>query len=174
MNYRIEKNGDIFNKKGLKLKTYISKFGYERVTLSHNGSKKAFFVHRLVAQEYLQNIKNKPCVNHKDGNKLNNNVNNLEWCTYSENSKHAFENGLNKGSYGEIHGLTKLTNKDVIYIYINPDKKTNKQLANIFNVDSNMISRIWNNHTWKHITKDLTPRWRSLKNGKGFYEYRLP
>lgn len=72
-----------------------TKHGYLQYTLSIN--KKAFRVkaHRLVALLYIPNVYNYPTVNHKDGNKLNNNVSNLEWCTYLHNNTHARKMGLN-------------------------------------------------------------------------------
>lgn len=62
-----------------------------------------YSVHRLVAMTFLPNPDNKPCVNHIDGNKQNNAVSNLEWCTYSENNAHAFRTGLNIGTTGKHH-----------------------------------------------------------------------
>lgn len=64
--------------------------GYHRVNLSVNGVAKKFRVHRLVAQAFIENPLNKPYVNHIDGNKLNNHVSNLEWCTASENEHHSY------------------------------------------------------------------------------------
>lgn len=69
--------------------------GYLEVRLTidkHN--KRNFLVHRLVAESFLENPDNKPTVNHKDGDKHNNNLDNLEWATYSENNFHAYDNGL--------------------------------------------------------------------------------
>ena len=68
--------------------------GYPSVELSKNGKSKKFTVHRLVATHFLSNEGKAPQVNHIDGNKENNNVNNLEWATASENIKHSIENGL--------------------------------------------------------------------------------
>lgn len=70
--------------------------GYYAVKLYKDNNKKTIPVHRIVAKTFLKNNENKPCVNHIDGNKLNNNVSNLEWCTYSENTLHAYKNGLQK------------------------------------------------------------------------------
>ena len=64
------------------------------VGLYKDSKRKSFLVHRLVAQAYILNLEDKPDINHKDGNPLNNNVENLEWCTKSENMQHAIKNGL--------------------------------------------------------------------------------
>lgn len=84
---------------------------YYAVALFKNKVKEVFLVHRLVANTYIQNLQNKQYVNHKDGNKLNNDVNNLEWVTPSENNIHAFKMGLNKppskGKFGRENHLSK-------------------------------------------------------------------
>ena len=67
------------------LKKRIDKYGYERVMLYKHGKSKLKQVHRLVAEVFIDNPDNLPCVNHKDENKLNNNVDNLEWCTHEYN-----------------------------------------------------------------------------------------
>ena len=79
--------------------------GYLKVCLYKNDKMKNKLVHRLVAETFIPNPNNLPFVNHKDGNKQNNKVDNLEWCTQSENMKHAYKNGLTKayakGKYGK-------------------------------------------------------------------------
>lgn len=70
--------------------------GYKKVCLNDNGKTRCKFVHRLVAEAFINNIEGKPQINHKDGDKTNNNVNNLEWCTNGGNQKHAYRLGLNK------------------------------------------------------------------------------
>jgi hypothetical protein len=76
-----------------------TKDNYRRIVLMKNGIKTRYMCHRLVASAFIPNIENKPCINHKDGNKSNNRVDNLEWCTPSENMKHAVQTGLLKGHY---------------------------------------------------------------------------
>ena len=75
---------------------YKTKRTYYGVILSKNNIKKYKNIHRLVAETFIPNPDNKPQVNHIDGNKLNNNKNNLEWVTISENGKHAYRIGLEK------------------------------------------------------------------------------
>jgi hypothetical protein len=71
-----------------------SKSRYHRVQLCKDGVRKAFNTHRLVAIHFIDNPENKPHVNHKNGDKLDNRVDNIEWCTQAENIKHAFDTGL--------------------------------------------------------------------------------
>ena len=76
------------------LNQYKDRYGYLRVILSLNGKQKIYLVHRLVAKAFIPNPENKLEVNHKDGNKENNHVDNLEWVTSKENVKHAYKMGL--------------------------------------------------------------------------------
>lgn len=78
------------------LHNYINKNGYYAVTLRKNCNIEVKLIHRLIAEMFIPNPNNYPCINHKDGNKSNNSINNLEWCSYSYNTKEAFRLGLNK------------------------------------------------------------------------------
>lgn len=89
------------------LKTNYSSTGYEKAKLFKNGKRHYFSIHRLVALNFLSNDLNKKEVNHKDGNKQNNNVSNLEWVTASENQLHAFKHGLQKSKMGKDHIQSK-------------------------------------------------------------------
>lgn len=80
---------------GLILATKIHR-GYKNVVLSKEGKVKNYLVHQLVSRAFLPRVEGKNDINHKDGIKLNNHVSNLEWCTRSENVKHAFRIGLMK------------------------------------------------------------------------------
>lgn len=76
------------------LKQCKNAYGYLKVGLNKNGKQKVFCIHTLVARAFIPNPENKSQVNHKDGNKTNNNINNLEWVTQQENLAHAFKTGL--------------------------------------------------------------------------------
>jgi len=93
--YKIYENGDIYNKKGKKLKLSVDTKGYKYLDIrQQNGKNKCPKIHRLIAEAFLENLENKPQINHIDGNKLNNSIENLEWCTQEENRKHAIKLGL--------------------------------------------------------------------------------
>jgi hypothetical protein len=94
-------------KKEAILKKGINVRGYEIVVLSKSEGKKSFSVHRLVLQAFVPNHENKKEVNHIDGNKTNNRVDNLEWCTSSENSFHACRTGLQKSVAKKINQFDK-------------------------------------------------------------------
>lgn len=94
-NYAINEEGQCYNLKTQKfLLGTVKNTGYKMVLLTLPDGKRSFSIHRLVAEAFLPNTENKPYVNHKDGNKLNNHVSNLEWVTSSENHYHAIQNGL--------------------------------------------------------------------------------
>ena len=71
----------------------------------NNRIQKIHKIHRLLAEYFIPNPENKPCINHKDGNKLNNNLNNLEWVTISENTKHAYANKLERNWWTKELGI---------------------------------------------------------------------
>lgn len=77
-----------------KLKTKYDRYGYEVINVSINGTVRYLKVHRLVAEAFLPNPDNLPTVNHKDGNKQNNLLSNLEWASYADNQQHAHDIGL--------------------------------------------------------------------------------
>ena len=94
-NYSITTEGKLYNEKTKNwLKGQISKNGYLTYNISIEGIKKRLYAHRMVAETYIPFIEGKTEVNHIDGNKLNNSVENLEWVNSKENLKHAVENGL--------------------------------------------------------------------------------
>lgn len=74
--------------------TKINRLGYKEVALSKDGKTRTVLLHRLIASHFVDNPDNLPCVNHKNGIKVDNRIENLEWCTRSYNTKHAYENNL--------------------------------------------------------------------------------
>ena len=93
-NYSVSQLGEVRNDKTNKILSQRIQQGYRHVGLTINGKAKSCRVHRLVAQAFIPNPENKPYVNHIDGNRSNNNIENLEWCTPKENTQHAVRTGL--------------------------------------------------------------------------------
>ena len=131
-------------------------FNYLKVPLCRGkNDEKVFFVHILVAKTFIPNPENKKIVNHKDGNKTNNHVENLEWVTQSENLKHAYQIGLVKPLRGTESPKSKLTEDDVRYIrkfYRAHDRKFGAiALAKKFGVSKYTIYNIITGKTYKNI-----------------------
>ena len=89
------------------LKGEVTVFGYRQYKLSLDGMSRRMKAHRLVAQSFIPNPDNKPQVNHKDGNKLNNRVDNLEWATSQENNQHALDTGLREVDMKQVRAMHK-------------------------------------------------------------------
>lgn len=138
-NYVIYDNGDVANERTNRyLKGKIKLNGYKVYTLSKNNIKQDFFAHRLVAEYFIPNPNNLPVVNHKDGDKLNNDVSNLEWATYSQNIEHAHSNNLIRKERKSIYYEGDLDNEIWKKISNFPNYRVSN-LGRIHNIKSNRI-----------------------------------
>ena len=150
-NYTINENGSIVNiRNGRELKGSLSNCGYLRVEIHGQRYSK----HRLIAKKFLPKVKKKKYVNHIDGDKLNNNVSNLEWCTMGENIKHAYATGLKCANInpkcGESNGNAILTDVQVLNIRQEVDMSA-LEIANKYNTSKSTVTHILKNRTWKHL-----------------------
>ena len=140
-------------KSGRILKNLVHKGGYLKLRLWKNSRYKHFLVHRLIALTFLGPCPPKHEVNHKDGNKANNFINNLEYVTPKENTNHAVRSGLFNDRKGEKSVRSKLTNKQVIEIRKKhiPYKYSTVKIAKEFNVCPSTIGSIIRYTSWSHI-----------------------
>ena len=157
-NYEVSTTGLIKNKKTGKILKPWTHLGYQWIRLGKNGKNKS--VHRIVALTFLPKIEGKDFVNHKDSNRSNNNVENLEWCTKSENSIHGIKYGnlkqgfkkKHKDSVGSKNTMSKLTESDIKKIRSLREKGlTLQKISDIFNVSLATIGYIIQGKTWKHV-----------------------
>ena len=127
--------------------------GYLRVHLCKNGLKETILIHRIIALIFIGPCPKGKQINHKDGNKLNNNLENLEYCTPSENAIHSYNVLGKQAARGERVNTAKLTEKQVIEIrqrYIQ-ENISQRELGVIYGVKQGPINKIISRKTWKHI-----------------------
>lgn len=153
-NYEISDIGEVRNSNtGKLIKQFVGKDGYLRTQIVG----KTRLVHRLVALAFVPKVDGKIFVNHKDGNKQNNNATNLEWCTRSENMRHAYQHQL-KSSVGIKNGRNKLSYEDVSFIlenYIPRDKQFGaKALAEQFGVTHQTICAVASGQNWRVLPRE--------------------
>lgn len=149
-------NGDIKNlKTGNIRKVATSNSGYHFIANRFG----IFYVHRIVADAFIPNPDNLPWVNHKNGIKTDNRVENLEWCTRSQNAKHAHSLGLlsSNGKCGEESNLSVYTEEKIIAICDDlQNGMRNVDAAKKHSVSASYIKDIKAQRTWKHITSKYT------------------
>lgn len=153
--YLISKSGRIYSTLTDSYLKYDNSTRYSRVSLMDRrlGKFITLLVHRLVAIQFIPNPRNLPEVNHKDGNRFNNSVYNLEWCTSEYNRRHAKENGLYKTE--EDSPRAKLTKEQVINIYKEYEANKNKShIAKRYNVSDALIGEILRGVRWSNTFKE--------------------
>jgi hypothetical protein len=153
--YKVSNYGRVksFHKKEPRIiKPGKDKDGYLQFCLSMNGNKLMRKVHRKVAETFIHNIDNKKCVNHINGIKDDNRVENLEWCTNSENMQHAKRSGLiNQTGSNSVKAKLTLNDVDMIRKLYKENKIYQKELAKIYNVSQSNISKIILCKSWREV-----------------------
>ncbi len=137
------------------LKPQDNGHGYMHLMLVKNYISIHFYVHRLVAISFIENPENKPTVNHINGIKSDNRVENLEWNTVSENSKHAYSIGLKtpRVAVGSKNPNTILNDDIVLDIFNYSASHSLKDTSRNFNVTINIVNFIKHKRSWKHLWK---------------------
>lgn len=127
--------------------------GYYRVALCKNAKSRTRKVHRLVAQAFIPNPENKKTVNHKNGIKDDNRVENLEWATYKENNDHAIDTGLliKNCRKGDECSFSKLKGSDIPVLRELNNTMKHREIAKIYNVHKSTIEGVVYRRNWKHI-----------------------
>lgn len=145
-----KKHGNYFWKE-FKMATHFDGSGYRFVVLQKEKEKKQPKLHRLIAEHFIPNSNNYPIVNHINGIKSDNSIENLEWCTQSQNILHSFKNGMSS-QLGSKNAYSKLKEIDVLEIRkLVKNNFSRKSIAFKFNISLPTICDIIKLKTWKHV-----------------------
>jgi len=136
-------------KEGRILAKNTNRLGYNVYTLSNNCKLKTHTTHRLVCMAFIPNISKKEFINHIDGNKQNNNISNLEWCTHSENMQHALKTGLKVPVKSFEHYNSRFDKKEILEI--RKSELSESKLALIYKVSRGTIGKIKRFERYKNI-----------------------
>lgn len=158
-NYAVTSCGKVYS---LKSERYLSQqdvAGYKRVTLWNDGSKKSMLVHRLVAMAYCSNYSENLVVNHKDGDKANNQASNLEWVTQRENSLHAVKTGLNP---------VRSLDEEIVHLICKRLEEgfRTKDIADLTGVNRSIIQKIKARHIYTNVSDEYIFDSQVLPNSK--------
>lgn len=150
--YAISNYGNVKNlKTGKILKSQLRKDGYFQIGLEIKDKKIMFLIHRLMAIAFISNPLDKKFINHINGIKADNRLENLEWVTHKENMQHAHKTGLNPARKGVKHHGAKLDNEDIKLIRFLKDKVTKSDLGYCFDVTRQQVHHITSYNQWRHI-----------------------
>lgn len=144
--------------------------GYKTCNITVNKNHYRPLVHRLIAENFIPNQFNKPVVNHKDGNKSNNSIKNLEWVTHKENTAHAIETGLKVNLYGEDNGKSTITKKQAKRIckMLEENELCLDDIAEANNTTRGVVGSIKYGYTWIDVSKHYDVK-RHNKSKKRVY-----
>ncbi len=151
--YSADENGSVIGARGKFLKPILHHSGYNVLTID----KKQFRWHRFVWECHNGLITNKELViNHIDGNKTNNRLENLELVSQSKNARHAFDLGLRSSLFGEDSPTSKLTeNECMALIFLSKENYSNKELGEFFGLHPNYVSLIRRKKRWCNLWKKI-------------------
>ncbi|HRG19212.1 MAG TPA: NUMOD4 motif-containing HNH endonuclease [Flavobacterium lutivivi] len=147
----VKNKQSLFMTKERIISPWLSKSKYYSIKIKTKGKNTSFLFHRIVAQAFIPNPENKPQVNHINGIKTDNRIENLEWVTGSENVQHALKTGLLIPFKGENHPSSKLTELQVLEIRKLKKSMTQKEIGKLFGVKYQVIGNILRNEIWKHV-----------------------
>lgn len=155
--YTVNTNGEVFSlsyrnsRKKKRMCEQLNMYGYSIVQLTNKNGRRPYKVHRLVAKTFIPNPKNKPTVNHINGNKEDNRVENLEWATIAENQKHAYRTGI-KNTSGENNGNSKYTKHQIRKLKtMHKEGYSYSEISRACNISKKYVQQIIREKRWPHI-----------------------